>query len=53
MTIDHEDRRQRIHRGDDPEDNERRARHAPEALSIRAQRRPDHVPHARATMNLR
>ena len=51
MTIDHENRRQRIHRGDDPEDNERRARHTPEALSICAQRRPDHIPHARATMH--
>ena len=53
VTIDHENRCECIHRRDGPEDDERRARHAPEPLSIRAQRRADHVPQARAAVHLR
>ena len=48
VTIDHEDRRQCIDRRDGAEDDERRTRHAPEALSIGPQRGTDHVPEAGA-----
>ena len=49
VTIDHEDRRQHVHGGDDSEHDERGARNSPEPLSIRAQRCPDHVLRARAS----
>ena len=46
VTIDHEHRCEGIDRRDGPEDDERRARHAPEPLSIGAQRRAEDFPDA-------
>src|SRR3954451_2894753 len=53
MTIDHENRCERVHHGNDPEDDERRARHAPEPFSICTQRRTDHFPRQHSAVHLR
>src|SRR4051794_18197208 len=52
MTIHHEHRCERIDRRNDPEDDERGARHAPETFSICAQRRTEHFPRQHAAVHL-
>ena len=52
MTIDHENCCDGVDGRDGPENDKRRARHAPEPLSICAQRRADHFPRARTAVHL-